>query len=277
MSDSTRDSVTLDYLWLDVEVTTQPAVLSLLGNSGESTIDTRETLRIAVSPSASGGWIAEIGLRRYRAADDLDLGELVYGAVHDRVAYWAREEGWMRIHAGLADIAGRRIMIAGPSGVGKTTTMVQLAAAGATVLGDEAVLIRDRDAIALPRPFHAKHAGRGIRGLNPEAVSTVLDYPDPIAILDPAVINGIVVLRHAPAPIDLIVLLERGDPPLREPEVEAATGGDAIVALAPDAGPFTADRGELLRSVIRLVESAPVVKLRMAAPDETARAIMDLP
>jgi hypothetical protein len=268
------ETVTLDYLWLEVEVAMDPAVLSLLVNSSTSTLRTRESLRISASPSSTGGWIAQIGLRRHRAVDAAALGELAYGAVHDRVARWAREEGWARLHAGLADIDGRRVVIAGPSGVGKTTTMVALADAGATALGDEGVLIREGLAIALPRPFHAKHAGSGIAGLQRQSVLTVLDYPDPIAILDPAAINRVPSLRHEPSPIDLIVLLERSD--TAQPVAQKATVGEAIVALAPDAGPFTIDRGELVRSVVSLAESAPIIRLSMSDPDSTARAIMDL-
>ncbi len=275
MSASVPETLTLDYLWLKVEVSTGPAVLALLDNSSTSSFDTDERLKIAASPSAAGGWIAEIGLRRHRAANDLLLGELVYGAVHDRVARWSREHGWSRIHAGLADIAGRRVVVAGPSGVGKTTTMVALADAGALALGDEGVLIRDGVAVAVPRPFHAKHAGRGIPGLRAESVLTVLEYPDPIAVLDPAVLNRVPMLRHEPAAVDLILLLERGDG--AETEAVPATVGEAIVALAPDAGPFTMDRKELARSVISLAESAPIVRVRMGDPGSTARAIMALP
>ena len=165
-------------------------------------------------------------------------------------------------------------MIAGPSGVGKTTTIVALAGEGAVVLGDEAVLVRRGEAITLPRPFHAKHGGRGIDGLRPEVVLTVLAYPDPIAVLDPAALNRLDRLRHEPAPIDLIVLLERGGD--GRPVAEPVGVAQAIIALAPDAGPFTPDRADLVRAVIALAESAPVVRLRMTTPAATADAIAGL-
>jgi hypothetical protein len=265
--------VTLDYLWLDVELDGDYRVLSLLQNSSTSSLPVRERVRIGVTSDPLGA-VVTIGKDHRAAADTIEIGELAYGAVHDRVSRWAREEGWSRIHAGLADITGKRIMIAGPSGVGKTTTIVALADEGAIVLGDEAVLIRDGEAIALPRPFHAKHGGRGIYGLRPEVVLTVLDYPDPIAVLDPAALNRVDRLRHEPAPIDLIVLLERGGD--AHPVAEPVGVAEAIIALAPDAGPFTADRADLLRAVIAISESAPVVRLRMTTPTATSRAIVDL-
>jgi len=166
-------------------------------------------------------------------------------------------------------------MIAGPSGVGKTTTIVALADQGATVLGDEAVLVRDGQAIALPRPLHAKHGGAGIDGLREEAVLTTLPYEDPLAILNPAAINRVPWLEHRPAPLDLIVLLERSDGDL--PQVVPASSAEAIVALAPDAGPFTPDRVQLVRTVIELAESAPVVRLLMTTPAETARTLLEIP
>jgi hypothetical protein len=266
-------TIVLDYLWVDVELDGDPRVLSLLQNSSTSSLPSRERVRIGVS-SAPSGPILEIGMRRYKAADTIAIAELAFGAVHDRVSRWAREEGWSRMHAGLADVGGRRIMIAGPSGVGKTTTIVALADAGATVLGDEAVLTRGRQSIALPRPLHAKHGGHGIEGLRPESVLTVLDYPDPIAVLDPAAINRTDKLHHGLAPIDLIVLLERGEGPA--PRAEPVGVAEAIIALAPDAGPFTPDRAELARSVVAIAESAPIVRLRMTTPSATAQFIVGL-
>jgi len=266
-------SLPLDYLWLDVDVDGDARVASLLQNSSSSSIPTRERLWIGVRSDTSGA-IVEIDSHGVRAANRIEIGEIAYGAVHDRVARWARDEGWARMHAGLADVGGRRIMIAGPSGMGKTTTMVALAREGTLVLSDEAVLVRHGEAISLPRPFHAKHGGMGIDRLRSESILTVLDYPDPIAVLDPASINRVARLRHEPLPIDLIVLLERGAGPV--PVAEPVTVAEAIVALAPDAGPFTPNRADLLRALIALAESAPVVRLKMTTPAATADAILGL-
>jgi len=266
-------SVVLDYLWLDVELDDDPRLVSVLQNSSTSSIAARDRLRVGMASTSSGD-VVDIDGVRHPARGPIEIGELAYAAVHDRIAEWARRDGWSRIHAGLADIAGRRVMIAGPSGVGKTTTIVALADRGATVLGDEAVLVKDGESIALPRPLHAKHGGHGIEGLRPESILTVLEYPDPIAILDPAAINRVDRLHHRIAPVDLIVLLERGDS--QSAEAVPASVTDAIVALAPDAGPFTADRTELVRSIIALAESAPVVRLRMASPGATADVLMEL-
>jgi len=267
-------AVILDYLWLEVELDDDPRLVSLLQNSSTSSLPVRERLKITVGKAPDGETV-DIDGDSQPVSGTIQLSEIAYGAVHDRVARWARDEGWIRIHAGLADVDGRRVMIAGPSGVGKTTTIVALADQGATVLGDEAVLVRNGQAIALPRPLHAKHGGRGIEGLRPAAVLTTLPYDDPIAILDPAAINRIPQLEHRPAPLDLIVLLERSDG--ERPRVMPASTAEAIIALAPDAGPFTSDRVELVRTVIDLVESAPVVRLLMTTPAETARALRAIP
>ena len=267
-------AVILDYLWLEVELDGDPRLVSLLQNSSTSSLPVRERVTIGVA-SGSDGDTVEIDGDPHPASGTIEIAEIAYGAVHDRVARWARDEGWARIHAGLADAGGRRIMIAGPSGVGKTTTIVALADQGATVLGDEAVLVRDGQSIALPRPLHAKHGGTGIGGLRQETILTTLPYDDPIAILDPAAINRVPRLEHRPAPLDLIVLLERSDGD--QPRVVPASTAEAIVALAPDAGPFTPDRVQLVRTVIELAESAPVVRLLMTTPAETARALLEIP
>jgi hypothetical protein len=267
---------TLDYLWLEVDVVGAGEGLELLRNAAITSVPTRERLRIEVG-AAPEGWSVLLDRRRHPARDLHHVAETGYAAVHDRVARWAREEGWMRLHAALVDVgrgAGRRrVAIAGPSGVGKTTTVLALAGPGATVLGDEAVLVRDGLSIALPRPLHAKHAGARIAGLRPSMVLARLDYDDPIAVLDPAAVNRVPRVRHETAPIDLVVLLDRGADPLA---VQRVGAGEAVLALAPDAGPFTPDRGALVRAVVALADATPVVRLGMGTPAQTAEAIRGL-
>ncbi len=62
----------------------------------------------------------------------------------------------IRIHAGCGELDGRRFLVAGDKGAGKTTLMVRLLFEGFRVIGDELVLVRDRRAIPFPRRFHIK-------------------------------------------------------------------------------------------------------------------------
>jgi hypothetical protein len=70
-----------------------------------------------------------------------------------------REHGLYALHAGAVITAsGRRVLIVGASGAGKTTTVLSLLAEGTTVLGDDAMFFAERDGsprvLAFPRPFH---------------------------------------------------------------------------------------------------------------------------
>ncbi len=62
----------------------------------------------------------------------------------------------IRIHAGCGELHGRRFLVAGDKGAGKTTLMVRLLFEGFRALGDELILIRDGKATPFPRRFHIK-------------------------------------------------------------------------------------------------------------------------
>jgi len=64
--------------------------------------------------------------------------------------------GSIRIHAGCGELQGRRFLVVGDKGVGKTTLMVRLLFAGFRVISDELVLVRDGKALPFPRRFHIK-------------------------------------------------------------------------------------------------------------------------
>lgn len=64
--------------------------------------------------------------------------------------------GVTRLHAGLGRVGGRRFLLHGQKGAGKTTIMTRLLLDGAAIEGDELTLIEDGLATALPRRFHLK-------------------------------------------------------------------------------------------------------------------------
>jgi len=64
--------------------------------------------------------------------------------------------GWLPLHGGLVTIAGRRLLVVGQKGAGKSTLMLRLLYDGHAVEGDEMVFTRDGVAVALPRSFHLK-------------------------------------------------------------------------------------------------------------------------
>jgi len=62
----------------------------------------------------------------------------------------------IRIHAGCGEHGGKRFIVVGDKGVGKTTFMVSLLLNGSRAVGDELVLVREGRATPFPRRFHIK-------------------------------------------------------------------------------------------------------------------------
>jgi energy-coupling factor transporter ATP-binding protein EcfA2 len=78
-------------------------------------------------------------------------------------AYAALPPGTVFLHAASGRIAGRRFLLIGESGAGKTTLIMQLARCGATVEGDELAALTPLGVTAMPRRFHVK--GRSLAKL----------------------------------------------------------------------------------------------------------------
>ncbi len=74
------------------------------------------------------------------------------GCITDRV----------RVHAGCAEWEGKRFLVVGDKGTGKTTLMVTLLMVGFRVIGDELVLVRNGKALPFPRRFHIKQESTGL-------------------------------------------------------------------------------------------------------------------
>ncbi|MGI9522095.1 MAG: hypothetical protein ACR2PG_10640 [Hyphomicrobiaceae bacterium] len=82
--------------------------------------------------------------------------DVIYSRVYQRVFERLMLCEWIALHAALVTINGRRTMLLGHKGAGKTTLTLRLMYAGHRVEGDEMVLVKGGRAIALPRRFHLK-------------------------------------------------------------------------------------------------------------------------
>ena len=73
---------------------------------------------------------------------------------------WLSEESrdTPMFHAAVVSLEGRRLAFLGDKGFGKTTLMLKLIENGATVEGDEHVVIRPEGAITRPRRLHVKES-----------------------------------------------------------------------------------------------------------------------
>lgn len=87
----------------------------------------------------------------------LDLSQTIFNLqwlIHKEALKDVTES--IRIHAGCGELGGRRFLVAGDKGAGKTTLMVRLLFEGFRTVGDELVLMRDGKATPFPRRFHIK-------------------------------------------------------------------------------------------------------------------------
>lgn len=78
----------------------------------------------------------------------------VYERVNSRLARLTKD--YVKIHAACGSLNGRRFLVIGDKGTGKTTLITRLLFEGMAVHGDEKVLVRGREVIPLPRKFHLK-------------------------------------------------------------------------------------------------------------------------
>jgi hypothetical protein len=148
----------------------------------------RKTLSYQVTGSSPYD-ILEEGDELDRVARAPDVLHLVYRRVYRRVLERYALAGWVALHAALATIGGRRTLILGDKGAGKTTLATRLLYAGHAVEGDELVLVRNGQAVAMPRAFHLKP---GAEEQIPELAGRILQLPKMytgnigIAALDPS-------------------------------------------------------------------------------------------
>lgn len=108
-----------------------------------------------IAADEEGHRIIEDGvLPGYEAPSLMDMLNRLLMLVHAKSL--SRFEGTIRIHAGYGERGGRRFIVVGDKGTGKSTLMVKLLLAGFRVTGDELVVVRDGEAFPFPRRFHIK-------------------------------------------------------------------------------------------------------------------------
>lgn len=73
-----------------------------------------------------------------------------------RAAALAEVGDWTSLHAASFEWRGKRGVLVGRKGVGKTTIAIRLLFLGALVFGDERIMIRGGTSIPYPRRFHLK-------------------------------------------------------------------------------------------------------------------------
>jgi hypothetical protein len=189
--------------------------------------------------------------------------DLVHVRAHRRAFELASRSGWARVHAATVDLDGARVLVVGPSGAGKTTLATRLLLDGADVQGDESVLVRRGDSLAVPRALHLKP---GADRVLPELAGVLPALPvvGEVTVLDPARVGRPVTLRRAP--VAHVVLLAG---PRVGPDAVTCTpvdGGAVLEALLTDAFPLTETKAGMVSVLAGAMVSARGHRLTSGPP-----------
>jgi hypothetical protein len=266
-----------DYFWFDAAIVPPEGAdrpeFALIDHGFGSEFPFVGSLRIEIGTDGSGwsvrpewtGASCEAGRviaqqRELVVEGPLRAAESAYGLVHRALMSEAHTRGYSRIHAALVDIEGTRVAIAGPSGAGKTTLALRLAAGGAVLHSDEGVLLRGGAGIGLPRRVHVKASGIGLVPPDAAARAARLGYTPPIFALDPASLVTVPPVLSE-RPIDRLVLLGTGS---GAGAAHPLSPKDTLWALLDEAAGYASESESLADSRSRLVAEASA--LISAAP-----------
>lgn len=188
------------------------------------------------------------------------------------------ERGILGTHAGVVVIDGRAVLLAGPSGRGKSTLTLALVRDGARWLTDELALIDADGRTVLPYP-RALHVSPATVDLLPE-----LDFlrrrPRYALGADSEWSVSVEDLHSAfeatvadPTPLGLIVLLDERGSVEEEPLITPATSADATFALLRGTPAAVRDFAGTMRRLGQIASGVAVVRLRATDPARTSAAI----
>jgi hypothetical protein len=204
----------------------------------------------------------------------------VLGRVVRSVLAGLQAQGITAVHAGAVVEHGRAAIVAGPSGRGKTTLVLGLAARGLGLLSDELALVGPEGRRILPfrRSVHVRPgtaelvpALRHLRDRPRRALGGGVAWavrPDELARILP---GGLA----EPAPLAHVLLLD-GDPqPGRPPALEPVRPAQAAMELLRGTPSAATDVPAALRRVGALVDGATCARLRAGALEPTLDAVLD--
>jgi hypothetical protein len=190
------------------------------------------------------------------------------------------ERGVLGTHAGVVAIDGRAVLLAGPSGRGKSTLTLALLRARAALLTDELALVAADGRTVLPYP-RALHVS-----LNTVALVPGLDFLQgrprqalggesewSVSATDIAAAFGASVA--GPTPLGLIVLLGERLDAGASPRIEPVPAAVAVMELLRGTPAAATDFPTTMRRLGTIAEAVPTVRLWAADPVQTAAELRD--
>jgi hypothetical protein len=229
-------------------------------------------LHYRVDETVDGFVVTEEGDLLTTEPDPEAAADAVHVRAHRRAFELASLSGWARVHAATVDLDGVRVLVVGPSGAGKTTLATRLLLDGADVQGDESVLVRRGESLAVPRALHLKP---GAAALLPDVADALAAAPvvGEVTVIDPARLGRPVSLRLAP--VAHVVLLA-GAPERRDGVTcTPADGGAVLEALLTDAFPLTETNARMVSVVAGAIMAARGHRLTSGPPAAMVEALRD--
>lgn len=253
-------AIGFQLLWHRIEIEGDDATVDrirALVPDVDHPVDPIGTMRYRVETAPTGVVVHEEGDALTGTVDVDDAADAIYIRLYRRAFEFASLAGWVRIHAVTADVDGRRLLLVGPSGVGKTTLAIALAADGADVQGDESVLMRAGQSLAVARGFHVKD---GADHLVPDVPAEDALAIGDVRVLDPhRIVPG---WRLRLASVDEIVLLagpdvDRGDRrPTGSVTIRDASMPEVLQALVEESFVVTESKHDLLAALVSVASNA---------------------
>ncbi len=207
---------------------------------------------------------------------DYDPGEArtrLYRACYSRATEML-PAGTVFLHAASGRHEGRRFLLIGESGAGKTTMMLYLARLGVAVEGDEIAVMLAQGVAALPRRFHVK--SDSLRQL-PWLASTAKASPSHdngdgsyIAAVSPRQLGVDWVI--APAPVDAVFYLEANHG--GQPRVEELPRTRMVELAIQQARLMARQDRSWLGPLCAMLNKASTYKLIVGDLDKTAQILL---
>jgi hypothetical protein len=194
----------------------------------------------------------------------------VYRKVHLMATAPLKED--VVLHAASALRMGRRVLVLGASGAGKTTLMLQALLDGWQVEGDEQVYLNGGDIVALPRCFHVKEDG--LKAF-PELAEQIRRLPDVnvdgrrIYAFDPTGFGHKWRIGRGAADLILFLEPERSD----QPELVSCPKYRMVNLMMSQCYPPASRRPGWIGDVSALANAAACYRLIAGPPRQTVLAV----
>lgn len=259
-------------LWHDITIeTSSPPVrdtLRYLVQHADQRMTPVRSMHYEVIGDADEFVVLEEGDELSTGLDRVAVLDVLYRRIHQRAFELASLRGWVRVHGAVVDLGGRRALLVGTSGVGKTTLSLRLLFDGVAVHGDESALVRDGRVLAVPRPFHLKP---GVDDVVPEVAQLLaglpcLDGDPPVRAFDPTTVG--IAWTIDEAPVDDVVLVETARD---EPSALATASATASMPdIVEEVFPNQETRGDVIREVSAVLRTARCHRLRLGDVGEAS-------